>query len=101
MLSTIHPAALDADTAEQATLQLDTGALQLPEELRETLREIVAELRAGNEVTVMSSSRSSTPTFCTAFFRLTSSSPSLYTAPTGQPRSSQTQRNSERRVDRI
>ena len=56
MLSTINPDALDAEMAEQVATQLDAGALQLPESLREALKEIVAELRAGNEVTVMSSS---------------------------------------------
>jgi excisionase family DNA binding protein len=56
MLSTINPSALDAEAAEQVAAQLDAGVLELPVSLREALQGIVAELRAGNEVTVMSSS---------------------------------------------
>jgi len=56
MLSTINPNALDAEAAEQIAAQLDAGVLELPASLREALQGIVAELRAGNEVTVMSSS---------------------------------------------
>ena len=56
MLSTINPNTLDAETAEQVAAQLEAGTLELPASLRDALKEIVAELRAGNEVTVMSSS---------------------------------------------
>ena len=56
MLSTINPSALDAEAAEQVAAQLDAGVLELPASLRKALQGIVAELRAGNEVTVMSSS---------------------------------------------
>ena len=56
MLSTINPNALDAQAAEQVAAQLDAGVLELPASLRGALQGIVAELRAGNEVTVMSSS---------------------------------------------
>lgn len=56
MLSTINPNALDADTAKQVAAQLDAGTLALPDTLRQALQEILTELRAGNEVTVMSSS---------------------------------------------
>jgi excisionase family DNA binding protein len=56
MLSTIDPATLDANTAEQVAAQLDAGAFALPNSLLQALQEILAELRAGNEVTVMSSS---------------------------------------------
>ena len=56
MLSTINPTELDADTAERVAAQLDTGAFALPETLRQALQEILTELRAGNEVTVMSTS---------------------------------------------
>ncbi|RLE22809.1 MAG: DNA-binding protein [Actinobacteria bacterium] len=56
MLSTIDPTTLDANTAEQVAAQLDAGAFALPNSLLQALQEILAELRAGNEVTVMSSS---------------------------------------------
>ncbi|WP_395156980.1 helix-turn-helix domain-containing protein [Ilumatobacter sp.] len=56
MLSTINPSSLNAEAAEQIAAQLDAGVLELPTSLREALTGIVAELRAGNEVTVMSSS---------------------------------------------
>ena len=56
MLSTINPTTLDADTAEHVAAQLDAGAFALPDTLRQALQEILTELRAGNEVTVMSTS---------------------------------------------
>ena len=56
MLSTINPTTLDADTAEHIAAELDAGAFALPNTLRQALQEILTELRAGNEVTVMSSS---------------------------------------------